>query len=391
MAAHAVLSASASHRWLACPPSAQLERQFPNETSTYAEEGTFAHALAELRLSRYIANLIKPKAYKKMLAEMQKDPLYSAGLAEYVEQYVSQVGERFGEAKKTCKDTLVLLEQKLDFSRWVPDGFGTGDVIIIGDDTLEVIDLKYGKGVLVSAEGNPQTRLYGLGAISSFEMLYDFSKVKMTIIQPRLDNTSTEEMTVDELLAWADEYLVPRAELAAAGEGEHTPGEHCRFCRAKAVCRARAEENLKLAKYDFKKPALLDDGEIGEILAKAEELQKWAKDVQDHAFDQALNHGKKWPGWKLVEGRSNRKYSDEDAVAKVLKTAGYSDEDIYKPKELVGITAMEKVTGKDIFNQLLSKLIIKPTGKPTLVPESDKRPEINTAASAAEDFSDMLD
>jgi hypothetical protein len=390
MTAHAVLSASASHRWLACPPSAQLERQFPSETSSYAEEGTFAHALAELKLSRAM-NLIKPSTFKKRLAEMKKDPNYSAGLEEYVDQYVSQVGERFMESKKSCKDTLVLLEQRLDFSGWVPDGFGTGDVVIIGDDVIEIIDLKYGKGVPVSADGNPQTRLYGLGAISSFEMLYDFSKVKMTIIQPRLDNTSTEEMTVDELLAWADEYLVPRAEQAAAGEGEHTPGEHCRFCRAKAVCRARAEENLKLAQYDFKKPALLDDGEITDILAKVEELQKWAEDVQKYAFDQALNHGKKWPGWKLVEGRSNRKYSDEEAVAKILKQAGYSDEDIYKPKELLGITAMEKVTGKDIFNQLLSKLIIKPAGKPTLVPESDKRPEINTAASAAEDFSDMLD
>ena len=390
MTAHAVLSASASHRWLACPPSAQLERQFPSETSSYAEEGTFAHALAELKLSRAM-NFIKPSEFKKRLAEMKKDPNYSAGLEEYVDQYVSQVGERFMESKKSCKDTLVLLEQRLDFSGWVPDGFGTGDVVIIGDDVIEIIDLKYGKGVPVSADGNPQTRLYGLGAIANFEMLYGFSRVRMTIIQPRLDSISTEEMTVEDLLTWADEYLVPRAEQAAAGEGEHTPGEHCRFCRAKAVCRARAEENLKLAQYDFKKPALLDDGEITDILAKVEELQKWAEDVQKYAFDQALNHGKKWPGWKLVEGRSNRKYSDEEAVAKILKQAGYSDEDIYKPKELLGITAMEKVTGRDIFNQLLSKLIIKPAGKPTLVPESDKRPEINTTASAAEDFSDMLD
>lgn len=390
MAAHAVLSASAAYRWLACPPSAQLEQQFPNETSSYAEEGTFAHALAELKLSRAM-NFIKPSTFKKRLAQAKKSPLFSNGLEEYIDQYVAQVGERFMESKKTCKDTLVLLEQKLDFSGWVPDGYGTGDVVIIGDDVIEVIDLKYGKGVPVSAEGNPQTRLYGLGAIASFEMLYGFSRVKMTIIQPRLDSISTEEMTVKDLLTWADEYLVPRAELATAGEGEHTPGDHCRFCRAKAVCRARAEENLKLAQYDFKKPALLDDGEITDILAKVEELQKWAEDVQNYAFDQALNHGKKWPGWKLVEGRSNRKYSDEEAVAEVLKQAGYSDEDIYKPKELLGITAMEKVTGKDIFNQLLSKFIIKPAGKPTLVPESDKRPEINTAASAAEDFSDMLD
>ncbi|MDI9447942.1 MAG: DUF2800 domain-containing protein [Bacillota bacterium] len=391
MADHAILSASAAHRWINCPPSARLEQQFPNETSSYAAEGTFAHALAELKLSRAVANTVKPSTFKKKLTALQKDPFYSPGLEEYVDQYVAQVSEIYLASVAKCKDTLVLLEQRLDFSHWVPGGFGTGDVIIIGDDTLEVIDLKYGKGIPVSAENNPQTRLYGLGAIEAFGTLYDFSKVRMTIIQPRLDIISTEEMSVGDLVYWATNTVMGAAEKAWKGEGEFRPGDHCQFCRIKAACRARAEENLRLTQYDFREPELLTDEEIGDILTRADELMKWVKDIQEYAFDQAYNHGKKYDGWKLVEGRSVRKYIDEAKVAEVLKQAGYSDGDIYKPKELLGITAMEKVTGKNTFYQLLGGLVIKPAGKPTLVPESDKRPEINSTASAAEDFSNVLD
>lgn len=390
MAAHAILSPSSSHRWLACPPSAHLELKFPDEGSQYATEGTFAHALAELRLSRAVANTCKPSTFKKKLAEMQKNPLYCTEMEESIDLYVTQVSERFMTSVESCKDTLVLLEQKLDFSQWVPGGFGTGDVVIIGDGIIEVIDLKYGKGVPVSAKDNPQTRLYGLGAIATYEMLYDFSRVRMTIIQPRLDSISDEELTVEELLAWAEEYVKPRAAQAAVGEGEFCAGEHCRFCKAKATCRARADENLKLMQFEFQQPPLLSIEEIADILSKAEELQKWAKDVQTYALDQAVNHKTKFPGWKLVEGRSNRQYIDKDAVAKALKTAGYSEEDIYAPKELLGITAIEKVTGKDIFNRLLSELIVKPPGKPTLVPESDKRPEIQSVDSAKADFNDDI-
>ena len=388
MGAHAILSPSGAHRWMHCPPSAQLEKRFPDERSDYAAEGTFAHRVADLRLSRAIANTLKPSIYKKQLAELKKDSWYSTALEEYVEAYVAQVTEIFLTAKKQCKDTLVLLEQRLDFSEWVPGGFGTGDVVIISDDTLEVIDLKYGKGVPVSAEDNPQTRLYGLGAIRTYQMLYDFSKVRLTIIQPRLDSISTEELTVDELIAWADEQVKPKAAQANAGKGEFCAGDHCRFCRARATCRARAEHNMELVKYDFQDAFLLTPSEIAEILGKAEELVRWASDVKEHALDQAINHGEKFPGWKLVEGKSNRKYSDEEAVAQTLIKADYKEDAIYKPKELLGITALEKEVGKKKFSQLLGELIIKPSGKPTLVPESDKRPEINSTDAAKADFSE---
>lgn len=388
MGAHAILSPSGAHRWMHCPPSAQLEKRFPDERSDYAAEGTFAHRVADLRLSRAIANTLKPSIYKKQLAELKKDSWYSTALEEYVEAYVAQVTEIFLTAKKQCKDTLVLLEQRLDFSEWVPGGFGTGDVVIISDDTLEVIDLKYGKGVPVSAEDNPQTRLYGLGATRTYQTLYDFSKVRMTIIQPRLDSISTEELTVNELLVWAYGEVKPKAALANAGEGEFCAGDHCRFCRARATCRARAEHNMELVKYDFQDAFLLTPSEIAEILGKAEELVRWASDVKEHALDQAINHGEKFPGWKLVEGKSNRKYSDEEAVAQTLIKADYKEDAIYKPKELLGITALEKEVGKKKFSQLLGELIIKPAGKPTLVPESDKRPEISSTDAAKADFSE---
>lgn len=386
---HAMLSASGSHRWLACPPSARLELEFPAKTNEYAEEGHFAHALAELKLSRAIANTVKPSVFKKRLDKMRQDPMFSPAMEEYVDQYVSQVSEIFLAAKKQCSDTLVLLEQRLDFSQWVPEGYGTGDVVIITDGTLEVIDLKYGKGVPVSAVNNPQTRLYGLGAISTYGMLYDFSTIRMTIIQPRLESNSTEELTVEKLLTWAEEELKPKAQLAFAGEGEFNAGEHCQFCRAKITCRARAEANLELAKYEFQKPPLLGDDEIAEILEQADLLQAWANDIKTYALEQARDHGKKWPGWKLVEGRSNRTYTDVDAVAETLIAAGYTEESIYK-KSLLGITEMEKVLGKKKFGELLAELVIKPPGKPVLVPESDRRPEINSLQSAIEDFSDDI-
>lgn len=388
MTAHAFLSASGAKRWLECPPSVQLERTRPEETSEYAAEGSFAHALAELKLGRAVANSIKPSAFKKKLAQMQKEPLYSVSMEEYVDLYVTQVSERFLTAIEKCKDTLALLEQKLDFSRWVPQGFGTGDIVIISDNVIEVIDLKYGKGVPVSAEGNPQTRLYGLGAIATYEMLYDFSKVKMTIIQPRLDSISSEEMTVDELLNWAEAYVKPRADLAIKGEGEFAPGDHCRFCKAKFICRARAEENLKLMALEFKKPPELSIEEIADILGKAKALQDWASDVQTYALDQAENHGVKFPGWKLVEGRSNRKYTNEEDVADALLLAGFTEDKIYKPKEILGITALQEKIGKKQFGELLNELIIKPPGKPALVPVSDKRPEISSTESAEKDFAE---
>ncbi|MEN6391054.1 MAG: DUF2800 domain-containing protein [Syntrophomonas sp.] len=385
---HALLSASGSARWMSCTPSARLEEQFSSTTSAYAEEGSFAHALAELKLSRAIANTIKPSAYNKRLAELKKDPLFSPAMEEYIDQYVAQVSEIFMKAKKQCADTLVLLEQKLDFSEWVPEGYGTGDVVIISDGVLEVIDLKYGKGVPVSAEGNSQTRLYGLGAIDSFDMLYKFSTVRMTIIQPRLDSISTEELTLNDLWLWGENELQPKAKLAYAGDGEFCAGDHCKFCRAKATCKARADYNLELAKYDFQDAFLLSKEEVADVLARADQLKAWVTDLETYALEQARDHGEKFPGWKLVEGRSNRKYTDEFAVGQTLVGAGYEEDQIHKEPQLLGITDMEKLLGKKKFGELLSELVMKPAGKPVLVPESDKRPEINSLQSAIDDFSE---
>jgi len=382
--AHAILSASGAHRWLNCTPSAKLEQQMPEEKSEYAAEGSFAHKLAEHHLSYQLAKIGGAK-YEKQLKKLKTNDFYCQEMEDHVNTYVDFAIERINEAYSKSKDAVVLLEQKIDFSPWVPEGFGTGDLIIIADKTLEVIDLKYGKGVPISAENNPQMRLYGLGAFNEFDMLYDIKNVAMTIVQPRLDNVSTEELEYSELLAWGNDYVKPLADLAFNGGGEFMAGDHCRFCKAKATCRARAEKNMELAKYDFQDPPLLSHDEVADILFKADELKSWAGDVQTYALDQAEKHGVKFPGWKLVEGRSNRKYLDEEKVAETLTGAGYKEDDLYT-RVLKGITAMEKFVGKKKFTELLKDLVIKPAGKPTLVPESDKRPEINSAAAAAEDF-----
>ena len=381
---HAVLSASSAYRWLACPPSAQLEEQFEETTSTYAEEGTLAHSIAERKL-RFLLKQISAQDYAQALQIFEKNEFYSASMLDYIESYTSIVMEKVNEAKARSADAVVLLEQKLDFSDWVPEGFGTGDVVIISDGVLEIIDLKYGKGVPVSAEDNAQMRLYALGALATFDSLYDIQTVRMTVVQPRLDSVSSDEITAEMLYWWADTELIKRAQLAWEGKGEFQAGEHCRFCRARFNCRARAEANLELAKMEFKKPELLTDEEISEVLKQADELRAWVSDVFDYALVQARDHGKKFKGWKLVEGRSVRQYADEGKVAETLLKAGYKEEQIYE-KKLWGITAMEKLLGKTLFNELLGDLVIKPAGKPTLVPESDKRPEINSITAAVADF-----
>lgn len=381
---HAILSASGAYRWLACPPSARLEEQFAETTSTYAEEGTLAHGMAEQKL-RFLLKQISAQDYDQALQIFEKNEFYSASMLDYIETYTSIVMEKVNEAKARSADAVVLLEQKLDFSDWVPEGFGTGDVVIISDGVLEIIDLKYGKGVPVAAEDNAQMKLYALGALATFDSLYDIKTVRMTIVQPRLDSISSDEIPAETLYWWADTELIKRAQLAWEGEGEFQAGEHCRFCRARYTCRARAEANLELAKMEFKKPEILTDEEIGEVLKQADELKAWVSDVFDYALVQARDHGKKFPGWKLVEGRSVRQYADGGAVAKKLTEAGYKEEQIYE-KRLWGITAMEKLLGKTLFNELLGGLVIKPPGKPTLVPEADKRPEINSIAAAMADF-----
>ncbi|MFB7487838.1 DUF2800 domain-containing protein [Bacillus subtilis] len=383
--AHAKLSASGSKRWLTCTPSARLEDQFGETTSEFAEEGTLAHEVSEVLLQYHTGQISKATRTRR-LNKLKKHELYSDSMLEYVTTYSDLVIEKFNALEADKGDATILLEQRLDFSEWVPEGFGTGDALIIADEVIEVIDLKYGKGVPVEAEQNTQMMLYALGALNQFGALYDIEFVRMTIVQPRLDSVSTYELSVSELMAWANEFVKPRAQMAWKGEGDFEAGEHCRFCRAKATCAARAKKNLELARFDFQKPELLSKEDLGAILYEAEELKRWVKDVQDYSLAQAEHHGEKIPGWKLVEGRSNRKYADKDAVKNTLLAEGYEPEQVLTKPEVLGVSALEKSIGKKAFNELLQDLVIKPAGKPTLVPESDKRPELNSTESAIADF-----
>ena len=374
---HALLSASSSHRWLNCNPSARLEQEFADRETEAAAEGTAAHALAEHKLRK----ALKMRT-KKPISKYDSDEMDA-----YTDGYVEFVLEQLAEAKKDCKDPLILVEQKLDFSCFVPDGFGTGDCIIIADKTLHIIDLKYGQGILVEAEGNPQMMLYALGALRLFDSLYDIETVSMTIYQPRRENVSTWSIPVDALMEWTENTLKPKAELAFKGEGEFQPGSWCTFCKAAVKCRARAEAKLQLAQYEFAMPPLLTDEEIEDILTRLDDLTKWANEIQAYAQNAAINHGKNWRGFKLVESRTNRKYTDEAAVAQAAKDAGYHD--IYK-HSLITITEMERLMGKKTFAEVLGALVVKPQGKPTLVPASDKRPAI-TSSGAKQDFTELTE
>lgn len=372
MSDHALLSASASKRWIKCPPSARLCEKCDDKPSEYAQEGTEAHTLCEYKL-------------KKALGIRAKNPIkslsfYNEEMENCAEGYVEFIQEQLAKAKENCIDPIVLIEQKLDFSEYAPEGFGTGDCVIIADENLTVIDFKYGKGVLVEAENNSQMQCYALGALSLFDGIYDIKNINMAIYQPRRENISIHSITKDELIKWAEEVLKPAAQIAYAGEGEFSAGEHCQFCKVKSICRKRAERNLELAKYDFELPAQLEDMEIEVILSRADELVAWVNDIKDYALQMAIS-GKQWQEYKLVEGRSNRKYIDDEAVVNAVKSAGYNP---YEEK-LLGITAMTSLLGKKKFDEILGELIEKPQGKPTLVPRTDKRPEMNNAKN---DFND---
>lgn len=364
MTKHAFLSPSGSHRWLNCTPSAMLESEFPGGSSSAAEEGTAAHAFCEHKL-------------KKALRRRSKRPVSdydSDEMQEYTDSYVDYVLEQLEVAKQTCKDPMVLIEQKVDFSEYVPDGYGTADCIIVSDDTLQIIDFKYGIGVLVDAEQNTQMMCYSIGALNIFDSLYDIKQVTMHIFQPRRENVQNWTIPADELKAWAENELKPKAQMALNGEGEYHPGEWCQFCKAAVRCRARAEEKLRLARQEFKMPPLLTDAEIEEVLTILPDLTKWADGILAYATDAAVNHGKEWNGFKVVEGRSVRKYKDEELVAQAAKDHGYTD--IYR-QSLITMTDMQKLMGKKQFEQILGDLIVKPQGKPTLVPVTDKRPAMN--------------
>ena len=366
MIAHALLSASASHRWIECPPSARQCEKVADTTSEYALQGTDAHALCEYKVKKYLGEKVRNPS--------RKLKYYDQEMEECSDVYAGLITENIEKAKGDGLNPLVMIEQRLDFSRFVPQGFGTGDCVIIAGKTLHIIDFKYGKGVEVSAENNPQMMCYALGAAEMFGVLYDIDTVKMTIFQPRIANISEWSISIDELYHWANEVLKTAAELAYNGEGEYKAGDHCRFCKIKAKCRKRMEYNMELAKYDFAMPDTLEDTEISILLGELDELISWAGDVKEYALQQALT-GKTYEGYKVVEGRSSRKYVDDEKVAEAVKAAGF---DPYEQK-LLGVTAMTSLMGRKKFDEVLGELVIKPAGKPTLVPESDKREPITLA------------
>lgn len=361
---HSVLGASAADRWMNCTPSAQLTAGMEDEATTFAAEGTAAHALCEWKVR---------KALKMRAGRRPTSDYWTDEMEEFTDDYRDFIMDLVGQAKLTCKDPVTLIEQHLDFSCYVPDGFGTGDFLLVADRELNVVDFKYGRGVAVYADHNPQMMLYALGALNLFDCLYDIEQVTMTIFQPRLSSISTWTNSAEELYKWAEEVLKPKAELAAKGEGEFISGSWCRFCKARNTCRARAESFLELAKMEFQPPALLSDEEVAEVMEKAAELSKWVSDVMAYAQAEAIENGKHWNGYKLVEGRSTRRFIDEKKVEEAAKGAGYTD--IYN-KSLITLTAFEKLMGKDTFKEVLGSYVTKPAGKLTLVPVSDKRPEV---------------
>lgn len=371
MGAHARFSPSAADRRLHCTPSLVLEEQFEDEQSNYAAEGSAGHALAEHLIKRYL----------KQQTTRPVSDYYTEELLESVDEYVAFATGEIEQARLECKDPVFAVEQRVDASEYVEGCFGTADMVIITDEMVHIIDLKLGKGVPVYAENNPQLMIYGLGLLSMAEMLYDPKVVRLTIFQPRINNSSTWDIAPEELKKWGEEVLRPRGAMALMGIGEYKAGSWCRFCKARNRCRARAEEFLSLAQMEFREPALLSDQEIAEVLRKSDDLSKWASEIYAYAQDEAIIHGKQWPGFKVVEGRSSRRYTSDEEVAAAAQTAGYTD--IYK-KSLIGIGDMERLMGKDNFKKVLGHLVYKPQGKLTLVPVSDPRKAITKTTASAE-------
>lgn len=384
-AKHAMLGASNAHRWLACTPSAALERTTPEEmTSEAAEEGTVAHAIAE----KHLQDLLEGRR-PATPADIKAHRLYRPVMEEHVAVYTDAVMEALTEARQTSPDAILLLEQRVDYSAYAPGGFGTADCLLIAGGLLQVFDFKYGKGVPVFAEGNPQLRLYALGALEEYGLLYDIDRVRYTIIQPRLDSITSEEMSVEDLMAWGKDYVRPRAALAADGKGEPCPGDHCTFCRYRYRCRALAEYNLSLdlKRYDEfseqREAWEMTPADIAEVLDRVDGLTRWARGVKDYALEQAVNHGVDYPGYKVVEGRSNRKIADEGEAIKRLSDEGFDPASVTR---LCGMTDLEEVVGKAQLTEVLGELIVKPQGKPTLVKASDRRPAIQSTQSAKDVF-----
>lgn len=379
---HSLLSPSSSHRWLICTPSAVLESAEPSVQSPYAEEGTEAHSLAELKLSYRLGQMNEKEFETRLKIFKENSKYYDSEFEEYVDEYCNELMNIVNEEYKDI-ETKVYLEERVKFEDIVPQGSGTSDAVIVGKDFIHIVDLKFGKGVSVSAVDNPQLKLYALGAISKFVRVCNCKFVKTTIIQPRLHNKSTDVIAIEELNDWAINFVKPRAELASKGLGELVPGDHCKFCKIRGKCKVLADKQLEEAKKEFSdeiisgesalNPNVLTPEVISKILTIGPKFVDWFKDVEAYAMKQALHNNLKIPGFKLVEGRSSRTILDKDSVIDVLKASGFTEDQYLKPADILGISALEKNIGKRVFNELCGKYVVKPMGKPTLVPESDKR------------------
>lgn len=387
--AHAAITASGSHRWLACPPSVKLEQQFPDTTSEAAREGTLAHEMCEIKarqklFSKGEAGYIAKAAATRELNKLRKDDLYADEMEEHTDSYAEDLDLL---VLKFTEKPHIALETRLDLSDWIPDGFGTADCIMIGGDKLLVADFKYGKGVKVEADNNPQMQLYALGAWKKFSLIYNIQNVSMVILQPRLSaGPSVWEEPIEDLIHFG-EYVKERAQLAADGGGEFSPGEEqCRFCRARQQCRARADYNVRMAFSGVagQLPPLITNAEVGEYLAKGEDVAKWLKDLQEYALGACLS-GEDIPGYKAVEGRGSRDWTDQEAAFKALQASGIPESMMYERKALT-LAALEKVVGKKAFGEAVGEFIEKKPGKPALVKASDKRPAITNVPTVEEAF-----
>lgn len=373
---HAKLSPSSASRWLSCTRSADLEYQLPDSTSNAAEEGTLAHSLGELMLKLHFG-LISKEKYKLEHSLIKTNSYYNEAMESYCKDYAAYCIEQYMALKAEDDSAVFALEQKVDLTAYVPDGFGTVDFQAANSKRVVIVDLKYGKGVPVSAVDNAQLKTYSLGVLDRWSLVFDCENVTLHIFQPRIDNITSFDISVADLKKWGDEVLRPKAKLAFEGKGEFVAGKHCQFCKVKATCRANAEHHLKLAEYDFRAVDFLTKEEIADIITRAPLFKTWLTSVEEHALSEAIK-GEDIPGFKVVEGRSVRQITNEEAVVKVLKANGFTDEELFTRK-LLGITALEKVTGKQVFNSLLSSYVIKPAGAPTLAPLSDKRQTFNSA------------